>query len=50
MDYAVSAEHLSLSLGGRDILRDVTLSIETGSITAVVEAQWLRQEVRSSRP
>ena len=36
MDYAVSAEHLSLSLGGRDILRDVTLSIETGSITAVV--------------
>lgn len=36
MDYAVSAEHLFLSLGGRDILRDVTVSIEKGSITAVV--------------
>ena len=44
MDYAVSAEHLSLSLGGRDILRDVTLSIETGSITGRRRAQWLRQE------
>ena len=46
MDYAVSAEHLSLSLGGRDILRDVTLSIGTGSITAVV-GPMLRQEYAS---
>lgn len=36
MEYAVSAEHLYLSLGGKEILRDITFSLARGSITAVV--------------